>query len=173
MAARYTPLFGSLPHPNVDVTAGVGSPKDPHVLTHLKEQAELDRTVFLSKDFTDYCGAGHGREEERAGEWGGPAGEAYVRQVVASFLSPSLSLSLSHSDGARRLFLGDWIDDVVGSVVGDSNTHLFLSLCLSDYKTPPEESEREREAADAAEAEREREREREREGERGDLLLRL
>eukprot|EP00020_Sapocribrum_chincoteaguense_P007155 CAMPEP_0170745914 /NCGR_PEP_ID=MMETSP0437-20130122/8535_1 /TAXON_ID=0 /ORGANISM="Sexangularia sp." /LENGTH=736 /DNA_ID=CAMNT_0011084641 /DNA_START=137 /DNA_END=2347 /DNA_ORIENTATION=+ len=143
VASRYTPLYGAKAHPNADIFAGVGSMKDPHVVQHRKEQDELDASILMSRDFVDYCGPGHLFALDKLGEFGGLSGESYIREIVSYFSFHRVSPDV------RAVFLGDWIDDIVGSVVGDDNVHLFLERCFTKYNPPP--IEREADAARLAE----------------------
>lgn len=125
LATKYTPLYGHLE--SVDLFAHVDSLDDPHLRVHIREQAEVDASTFLSDpdhQIDIYCPLSPEQTKDVIRSYKEIASifKKSVAQLINIFSSSPVYL--------RDMQIEDYIEDLIGQTVGYKNTYNFLRKCF-------------------------------------------
>lgn len=125
--SRFKPLYGPTSTAKSDILKGIKTLNDPHLRVHLKEQEQLDQNSYISEegvlDLESICSM----DSQQIFKDDPTLGPQFTKAVAA------ISRHFQVSDaalGLQMIHLNDFVEDIIGQVVGDKSVYHFLVHCL-------------------------------------------
>lgn len=125
--SRFKPLYGPEAPISVDILKGIKSLNDPHLRVHMREQEKLDEQVYVSKEalssLRDICSLNTDIIFEEDVKLR-PQFEKMTNAAKDHFLG------VENLSGLQLIHLNDFVEDIIGQVVGDKSVYHFLQNCM-------------------------------------------
>ena len=127
ITSRFEPLYGSTSTAQSDILKGIKTLNDPHLRVHLKEQEELDSQSYVSAEAVNELESICSMDTSHIFMEDSSLQKKFEKQVaaIAAHFEPSEA-----SIGLQMIHLNDFIEDVIGQVVGDKSVYHFLTTCM-------------------------------------------
>lgn len=125
--SRFKPLYGATSTIKSDILKGIKTLNDPHLRVHMKEQEALDSESYVSEEaiqeLESICSMDSAQifKEDASLR---PRFDKAVTAIARHFQNPKAAT------GLQMIHLNDFVEDIVGQVVGDKSVYHFLMNCM-------------------------------------------
>lgn len=127
VSSRFKPLYGDTSTIKSDILKGIKTLNDPHLRVHMKEQEALDSESYVSEEAIQELQSICSMDSNQIFKEDSSLRPQFDKQVAAiarHFQNPEAA------PGLQMIHLNDFVEDIIGQVVGDKSVYHFLMNCM-------------------------------------------